>query len=160
MCRKLMEELARKLSGPDAAACVPLIELFNSGYEHKQYGWTYTPDCAVLDWATLDGTTAVEPQPETERTVDQAAEQQAAASQEQPRGRRETRGLEQTAQEPERRPRGRPRNAERGIAAGGQQANMIPEGTPNQNGIGGNPGLDPDSIRGRAAARGSRNIQR
>lgn len=150
MCRKLLEEIARRLTGNTPDLCVPLIELFSGSYQHKKYGTIYTPDHAILDWMGLDETevpeTAGSDHPyedvETE-TAPSPAPAAAAGVQNPARSRREAPPAAAAAQ-PAPRPRGRPRlNTAETPAAAAPAAPVAPEG----------------GIRGRAAARGARNVQ-
>jgi hypothetical protein len=59
----------------DPSKPMPIVELTNDSYQHKQYGKTYVPVFKIDGWTTLDGFEADEPanedQPEREQQVEE-----------------------------------------------------------------------------------------
>jgi hypothetical protein len=50
----------------NAAKPVPLVLLKKEHYQHKSYGRIFTPVFDIVDWASLDGDAAEEPEAEAE----------------------------------------------------------------------------------------------
>lgn len=54
---------------------VPVVELVNDNYQHKQYGKTYVPQFDIKSWVTMDGPVEGEgdaPEPEAEKPAPKA----------------------------------------------------------------------------------------
>ena len=76
-----------KKADEGTADVVPLVELDNDSYKHKEYGKIYTPVFKIVGWSSADGLGAAE---EVEAETEEA-KQDAPAEEEKPRSRRRSR---------------------------------------------------------------------
>jgi len=58
MCRKLMEEFARRISSSERDLLVPVLEMYSEKYFHKTWNKDiYTPAFAIVEWTGISGDT-------------------------------------------------------------------------------------------------------
>jgi len=73
--------------GKGSAECVPLVDLKNDSYTHKEYGKIFTPEIEIVGWTTMGGEAAAEAAPAIEEKAEEPAAEE-PAKEEAPRRRR------------------------------------------------------------------------
>lgn len=74
--KRAVQELAVAIAEQvekDQSTPVPVVELLNDSYKHKQYGKVYTPIFEVKRWISMDGEGAAAPAAEPEKAPAKAA---------------------------------------------------------------------------------------